>query len=116
MSEEQKYSFAIIHHRGSPTKATTLDGHKVERLEEIFIPEWGAFIKCAPYLEHFIYEDPESKIRIGRWVHMCTCGSPAVIVGFDAYKRDASKGTGSFLVCKLHADTGLHNTGGVVWQ
>jgi hypothetical protein len=113
---DEKYSFSIIHHRGSPYEATTLDGHKVERMEEIFIPEWGIFVKCSPYDDHFIYEDPESNTKIGRWAHMCTCGSPAVIVGFSGYKRDASKGSGGMLVCKLHADTGLHQTGGTKWQ
>ena len=115
MSEE-KYSFSIIHHRGSVNEATTLDGHKVTRQEEIFIPAWGIFTKCAPYDDHFVYEDPESKNKIGRWVHMCTCGSPAVIVGFTGYSRDASKGSGGMLVCKLHADTGFHQTGGTKWQ
>ena len=112
----EKYSFSIIHHRGSVNEATTLDGHKVIRQEEIFIPQWGTFVRCAEYDEHFVYEDPESKVRIGRGVHMCSCGSAAVIVGFTGYKRDASKITGGMLVCKIHADTGFHQTGGTKWQ
>lgn len=113
---DEKYTFSIIHHRGSPNEATTLDGYKVYRQEEIFIPEWGKFVKCAPYDDHFIYEDPQSERIIGRWAHMCTCGSPAVIVGYNAYKNDASKYSGGLLVCKAHADTGHHQTGGRKWQ
>ena len=120
MSEE--YSFSIIHHRGSPTEATTLDGHRVERMEKIFIEPWGVFVNCAPYDDHFIYEDPESDNIVGRWKHMCTCGSAAIIVGYKAYEQDSSKYSGGLLVCKHFTDTsidtgyGVHQTGGSKWQ
>jgi hypothetical protein len=118
----QKYSFSIIHHRGSPNEATTLDGHKVERQEELFIPDWGTFVKCAQYDDHFVYEDPESKNIVGRWMHMCTCGAPGIIVGYKAYEQDASKYSGGLLVCKAFTDSsietgyGVHQTGGRKWQ
>jgi len=116
------HSFAIIRQFGSPNEATTLDGHKVQRKEEIYIPDWGKFVKCAPYDDHFIYEDPEAKKKIGRWVHMCTCGSPAIIVGYNQYAQDASKYSGGLLVCKYFTDTslengfGVHQTGGRKWE
>jgi len=121
MSDEI-YSFGIIKQFGSPNEATTLDGHKVQRLEEIYIPQWGISVKCAPYDDHFIYEDPESKTKIGRWVHMCTCGSPAIVVGYNQYAQDASKYSGGLLVCKHFTDTsiengyGVHQTGGRKWE
>jgi hypothetical protein len=109
----EKHSFAIIKHRGSNFEATTLDGHKVKRQEKIWIPDYNNYINCAPYDDHFIFEDPE-KNKIGRWMHMCTCGSPAVVVGYNVYKADASN-SGALMVCWLHASTGLHGTGGSKW-
>lgn len=114
--QSPKYSFAIIKHFNSPNFATTVDGHTVERKETIFIPDWGAFVRCASYDDHFVYEDPEAvKGKKGRWYHMCSCGSPAVIVGYAGYKGDASKDTMPMLVCYIHATTGLHATGGSRW-
>ena len=101
-------SFSIIKHRGDPTSATTLDGIKVSKEESLFVPEWGTSVKAADYGNHFLYLDNSKKI--GRWWAMCTCGAPAVIVGYDAYKHDASKG-GALVVCKDHAGTGRHADG-----
>jgi hypothetical protein len=40
---------------------------------------------------------------------MCACGGAAVIVGSNAYKKDASAtDTGKMLVCYTHANTGRH--------
>jgi len=119
MSDNVTQYFAIIRKRDA-NSATTVDGHKVTRLEEIFVPEWGTFVKCAPYDDHFIYEDPESLTKLGRWAHMCTCGSPAIIVGFKQYSQDASKYSGGLFVCKHFTDTsleghGVHQTGGRKW-
>jgi len=92
-----------------------LDGYSVDRLEKLWIPEYGRFVVCAPYDNHFIYEDPSKKT--GRWVFMCTCGSPAVIVGSDAYAGHASPTSGvgiypgEMLVCKMHMDRNKHADG-----
>jgi len=110
--KSQKYSFAIIKHFNSPQSAVTLDGNTVERVDKIFIPDWGVFARCASYDNHFIYEDPEAvKGKKGRWYHMCTCGSAAVITGYSGYRGDASKDTLPMLVCYLHASTGRHADG-----
>jgi hypothetical protein len=121
MSDNAVHSFAIIK-KLSANDATTLDGHRVTRQEQIYVPEWGTFVKCSPYDDHFIYEDPESHKKLGRWAHMCTCGSPAIIVGFKAYEQDASKYSGGLFVCKHYTDTsitngyGTHQTGGRKWE
>jgi hypothetical protein len=102
------FSFSIIRQFNSPNKATTVDGYTVTRKEKLFIEEWGAFVPCAPYDTHFIYKDPSNKI--GRWLFVCSCGSPAGIVGYNAYKDDASN-EGAMLVCLHHAQTGKHADG-----
>lgn len=103
-----KFTFSIIKQFNSPTEAVTVDGNKVYRKEKVYIPEWGAFAKCAPYDNHFVYLDTSNKV--GRWFAVCTCGSPAVLVGFDAYKRDSSKEPLPMLVCYAHASIGTHTT------
>ncbi len=95
-----------------------MDGLKVERVEWIFFDDKidARLVKCAPYDNHFIYEDTSGKLN--RWVQMCTCGGPAVLAGYKAYKRDASPTTsmdstrpGEMFVCYSHATTGKHAEG-----
>lgn len=101
-------SFSVIRQFNSPNKATTVDGDVVVRKNELWIDEWGTFVKCAPYDTHFIYKDPSNKI--GRWLLMCSCGAPSVVVGYNAYKKDASN-EGALIVCYFHAIKGRHADG-----
>jgi hypothetical protein len=92
----------IIHHRGDLNRVTS-DGVEFVRQEYVFIPSIGK-VKCAPYDNHFVYRDAR---KLG-WVLFCTCGSPAVVINYDAYKRDASP-QGALLSCKSHMDNNEHN-------
>ena len=106
--------FSVIRVKGDANKAETLDGFTVRRVKRImFDNKW---VMCAPYDNHFLYEDPSGKPH--RWLQMCTCGSPAVCVGYKAYKRDGSPTTaaesttpGEQFVCYIHATTGRHADG-----
>lgn len=108
-------SFSIIRKMNSLNSAETLDGITVKRKEKIYIPAWERFVMCAPYDNHFIYEDISGKPN--RWAHMCTCGGMAVVVGANVYKKDASPTSGpgimpgEMLICKHHADFGKHSDG-----
>lgn len=111
-----KFTFAIIKHKGDLNNATTADGKKVHRRKQIFFD--GRMILCAPYDNHFVFDDPMSTKLVGRWSPMCSCGSPAVIVGYNAYRKDASPSTrdestapGEMIVCYIHATTGHHVDG-----
>lgn len=110
--KSDKYSFAVIRNRGTVNNAVTMDGANVRREERIILESYrDAFpegIPCASYDNHFVYLDPSKKI--GRWRIMCTCGSPAVITGYDAYKNSASP-QGALIICMSHAQTGRHNDG-----
>ena len=106
--------FSVIRARGEANKAETLDGFHVVRADWIFFD--NKLVHCAPYDNHFIYEDPTGKPH--RWHQMCTCGSPAVCVGYKAYERDGSVTTsaestapGEMFVCYIHAVTGRHAEG-----
>lgn len=99
--------FNIIHHSGFPMEATTIDGIKVFREDEIFVPEWQETVRCAQYDDHFVYEEPTH--GYGKWSYMCTCGSPAVIVERAAYRHDSAL-TGKLLICYFHRIFGKHQT------
>lgn len=123
--QSPKYgSFAIIHHRNSPNSAITIDGKEVHRQDKLWFAEYddkrkpfnGRFIMCAPYDNHFIFEDPMWKIIKGRAGQRCTCGSMAVIVGYNAYRKDASPATegtikGEMFVCQHHLEFQKHADG-----
>lgn len=94
-------TFGIVHHRGRVNRATTLHGDIVERQEQIFIEEWGGFVPCAPYDEHFVYENPDQ--TPGASSFMCTCGSAAVVV-------NPERGAGRLFVCLFHQTYGSHTT------
>src|SRR5574341_58168 len=116
MSEKDKsvHSFSIIHHFNSPNEAITLDGYKVYREDKLFFIQIGRYVKCAEYDTNFLYHDPLFNSRVGRWTPMCTCGAMGWIVGYNAYKQDASPSNGSglapgeMIVCSIHAQTGRH--------
>ena len=101
----------IIHHYGQVTEATLPNGKKIHKFEKLSVIEAGKkprMVQCAPYDNHFIYETEEKNMSH----YMCTCGSPAVIVGYGAYTDDASPTpTGELLVCYFHAQTGKHSSG-----
>jgi hypothetical protein len=83
------------------------DGKYFYRVPQIPVADMGE-IKCAPYDNHFIYKDSR---RLG-WVLFCTCGSPAVVVGYEGYRGQATN-EGALLVCMFAAmDPGhKHNDG-----
>lgn len=96
----------IIHHKGQ-LNSVTVNGQKVHRSEYVWIHmnEVPKKIRCAPYDDHFVFRDPTATVG---WTLQCTCGSAAGIVGWDAYKNDASA-QGALLVCIAHATNGKHN-------
>lgn len=101
----------VIKHYGIPKEATLADGKKVYRQDRLMVLEAGKkprMVQCAPYDNHFIYETEQKNMSH----YMCTCGSMAVLVGYNAYKDDASPTpTGELLVCYFHAQTGKHSSG-----
>lgn len=112
------HTFSIIKHFSSPNSAVTADGYTVKRQETLYLD--NRYIKCAPYDTHFVYDDPGVYVKglKGRWTPMCTCGSMAGIVGYNAYKNDGSPTTkmesmqpGEMIVCLIHAQTGRHADG-----
>ena len=98
----------IIRQLGKPKVFTLPNGKKIVAQSKIYIPEYRRFVPCAPYDNASIYET--GLTSPGTIPYMCTCGSFAVVVGYDAYKQDASA-QGLMFVCWTHAQTGHHANG-----
>lgn len=109
-------TFNIIKSRGDPKVAVTLSGHTVTKQNEVyckspFDTESWVSIKCADYHnEHFIYVDPvynmdSDKGGKGHWFAMCTCGSPAVIVGMREGEVHETGLEENLLVCYHYTAT-----------
>ena len=101
-------NFASIRSWGDKNSATTHDGLKVERQDYIFIEGYG-MVKCVPYELHFVWEDKSGKR--GRWVFMCSCGSPAGIISYKAMSGMMSPELGEYVLCCLAHTTSKMNTG-----
>jgi len=118
------YTFNIIKHRGNPETATTLGGVKVQKSEYVYYrrPDDGLMmaVKCADYHnEHFLYANPDfNDGKLGAWFAMCTCGSPAVLIGEGlSGGPDMAGHANQLLVCYVHQTSlkasgiGRHATG-----
>jgi len=99
----------IIRAHNTPNKVTLIDGTEIYRdpSEKIFVPEYGTFIKCAPYDNHFIFEVP-MRIKGPSW--LCSCGSPAYMVGMKAYSHLSSR-KNAMIVCHHHTTLNKHADG-----
>lgn len=90
----------VIKHRGIPKRALTPNGITVNRREHLFTNAHYGMVRCTPYGDHFIYENPDK--REGTTSFLCTCGSVGVIA--NPYAE------GNMLVCLNHASFGFHQT------
>ena len=93
---------------GRPKHFTLPNGKKITVKEKIWIPEYKRFVPCASYLNHAIYET--GLTEPGSPPYLCSCGAIGIIVGYDAYKQDASP-SGLMFVCMIHAQYGKHADG-----
>ena len=115
-------SYNIIKSRGDPTSAITLTGHRVEKKAFVIMPNpmdslgyasKPMALKCADYHnEHFVYIDPMFAVDLPKtetrqfWFAMCTCGSPAGMIGpgdvaiHEGHKWDGTQG--NMLVCQYY--------------
>jgi hypothetical protein len=120
----EKHAYNIIAQRGDPTHATTVTGHPVEKKALVIIPSPfdGTMIalNCADYhMEHFVYIDPLFERDLPKnesrsfWFAMCTCGSPAAIIGgADVARHEGRPFLGyedNMLVCQHYYQTLIQN-------
>jgi hypothetical protein len=100
----------VIHQYGRPVNAKTLEGTWVERPEKIYIQSYQAIFPCLDYDSHFVYEDPTTTRKYGSTL-LCTCGSPAVVVGYDGYMKFASYQGEKVVACLHYTQNECHADG-----
>lgn len=102
----------VVRHAGD-LKSVYLeeDGSTVYRSKSVDIPDMGKVV-CAGYDNQFVFRHLFKKKGevIRNWTLFCTCGSPAVVTGYDAYAKDASAGV-PMLLCYHHAMYNKHADG-----
>lgn len=99
----------LIRFRNGPTKVTLMNGMVIQKSAEefVFVPEYKAMIRKAPYFNQFIFELPKS---VKGPSYMCSCGGMCVVAGSKAYAHLGSP-EGMMLVCYAHTTTGKHADG-----
>ena len=99
----------LIRFRNGPTKVTLMNGMVIHKSAEefVFVPEYKAMIRKAPYDLEFLFEVPKS---VKGPSYMCSCGSAAIFIGSKAYAHLGSP-EGMMLVCQVHTETGRHADG-----
>jgi hypothetical protein len=97
----------VIRNTGDPNNAKTLNGKPVRREKELWLPSYNSFIPVLQTSMHFCYHDPS--VPRGTTL-FCTCGSPAIVVGYEAYRDLQSYMGNEVIVChhyiqyKVHSD------------
>lgn len=81
-------------------------GRRVGREERIFLKSHRAWYYTMDYDNHFIYEHKGYGSSV-----MCTCGSHAIVVNYDVYRRYHSVNKGAMLVCAYYTDHNHHADG-----
>lgn len=99
----------IIRSHGTPDKVTLFDGTIIrnDHRDKMFVPEYGVEIRKVEYGNHFIFEVP-ARIKGPAW--LCSCGSPAVMVGAKAYSHLSSYEE-AMIVCQFHTTNNRHSDG-----
>lgn len=99
----------IIKHHGDPNKAFTLGGIEVQREEKIFLTSYNQWFNVIQTSMHFCFRD--ATVPRGTTL-FCTCGSPAIIVGYEVYHKLNSTYIGNeAITCHSLIQNGRHADG-----
>ena len=98
----------IIKHHNDPTFAFTVRGDRVERQKEIFLPSDKQWYPVLQTSMHFCFRDPS--VKRGTTL-FCTCGAPAIIVGYEAYGKWSSWMGNEVMSCHHFIQYGVHSDG-----
>lgn len=98
----------IIRSHNDPKNAITLNGKHVVRETKIFLRSYRQWFPVLQTSVHFCFYEPT--VRAGTTI-FCTCGSPGIIVGFDAYKKYSSFLGNEVISCHHFIQHGVHADG-----
>lgn len=88
-------------------KVAHLDGKTIERQDYIFVKSDNATYPTVDTYSHFVYKQTW---KLGSSL-MCTCGGPAAVFRYDAYRKYYSTNKGGMIACISHMNTGRHADG-----
>jgi len=98
----------IIRNHNDPNHATTLNGIPVQREKEIYLPSHNAIVPVLQTSMHFCFRD--ASLPRGTTL-FCTCGSYAVVIGFEGYKKWTSWVANEVIACHHFIQYGSHSDG-----
>lgn len=98
----------IIRKHNDPNNAITLGGITVRREEKIFLPSYKQWFPVLPTSMHFCFRDASHPRGSTLF---CTCGAPAIIVGFEAYNKHSSYIGNEVIACHSFIQYGRHADG-----
>lgn len=96
----------VIRHYGDLKNTRNLQGEEVQRQEYLFLKSYKQWLPCLNTDTHFVYKSN----RLGSST-LCTCGSPAVVMGYDAYKKYQSYMGNEVIMCHHFFQYGTHSDG-----
>jgi hypothetical protein len=96
----------VIHVHGR-AKVAYLEGERIDREEDVFVPSEQGWFKTIDTDNHFVYRQGKRK---GSTL-MCTCGGIAGIFMYDAYRKFSSINRGRIVACVEHMNSGIHSDG-----
>lgn len=98
----------IIKHFNDPNNAVTLSGHQVRREKSIWLPSHSSWLPVLQTSMHFCFRDP----TVPRGTTLfCTCGSAAIVVGYEAYHKYSSYIGSEVITCHHFIQYGVHSDG-----
>lgn len=98
----------IIRRAGDARDTRTLNGREVRRQDSIYLKSHNAVIPVLQTSMHFCYHDGS---RPRGTTLFCTCGSPAIVVGYEAYRNLNSYIGNEVIACHSYIQYGKHSDG-----
>jgi hydrogenase maturation factor len=98
----------IIRHHNDPNFAVTLNGDRVERTQNMYLPSRHEVLPVMQTSMHFLFRDP----TVPRGTTLfCTCGAAGIIIGYQAYKHLTSYMGNEVIACHHLITYGNHADG-----
>lgn len=97
----------IIRSHNDPRNAITLGGMHVHRETSIYLPSYQQSLPVLQTSMHFCFRDAT---HFGTTL-FCTCGSPAIVVGYEAYNKLNSFIGAEVIVCHNYIQYHVHSDG-----
>jgi hypothetical protein len=98
----------IVRNHNDPRNAVTLGGVPVQREDKIYLPSHQQWLPVLQTSMHFVFRDASHPRGSTLF---CTCGSAAVVVGYDAYEKYQSYMGNEVLACHNFIQYGVHADG-----